>query len=183
MVRKDLSEKNNNWHVGLFEAAFKAPMDCLLACVCAPCYSYYQRLVLTNHFASTAYRCCNGAYGDCACHGDSCPELCLAGEVCFCFWCSVFGNRVTIQQRYDVKNTACEECVLWSACILSWIIVIVRLFVNVPVSGEMLCDCIYMGLSGCMQSQQMAEIRYQSGGPDVESALLGPKTQTMEENC
>ena len=54
-----------------------------------------------------------------------------------------------------------EECVIWLACIISWIRCIYQFFFNIPFEIEILCDIIYCMFSACMQSQQQAEIRHQ----------------------
>lgn len=176
MVRKDDVSRVADWHVGLFEAPCVEPQEFCLACFCPPCYSYQQRVTLIGSDAlSRSYRCCNGAYGNCSCGGENCGELCLGAEVVCCFWCSVFGNRLTLQNRFNIRNTSCENFILWLACILSWVRLILRLIVDVPCHPELLCDCLYLALSGCMQSQQQAEIKYRNSdtGP-----LLAPEPKT-----
>ena len=73
-----------------------------------------------------------------------------------------------------VQNTAIENCVLWTACIISWIRLILNLLgIGLPAPVDLLCDCMYCALSACMQSQQEAELKFHKGG--------GPKNVKMEE--
>lgn len=66
----------------------------------------------------------------------------------------------------DVQNTAIENCVLWTACIVSFIRLIMSLVgFGLPAPVDLICDCLYCALSACMQSQQDAELKYQRGGP------------------
>jgi hypothetical protein len=173
MVRKDDATRVEDWHVGLFEAPCVAPQECCLACFCPPCYSYQQRLALVGSDIVN-YKCCNGAYGDCSCGGDNCGQICLGAEVLCCFWCSIFGNRVTIQNRYHIRNTPFENFIFMLACILSWIRFIVKLFVNIPFEPQLICDCIYLALSGCMQSQQQIEIDHRTKHAHDAGPLLAP---------
>jgi len=64
--------------------------------------------------------------------------------------------------KYQIQNTCFEVFVFWLACIVSWIMLILQcLGFNIPCEIELLCDCLYLALSACIQSQQQGEIDYQ----------------------
>jgi len=161
----------NHWDVHLCGTCFEVPDKWCLAFFCPPCVAFKQRIeVLDNNMDS--YVCCGGMYGDCCKFvSDPCPTCCLGIESCICFWCAISANRFLIQNKYDVRNTCCEECLIWTACIFSFVWCIVSMFLpaNAPdEAADLLVDCGYLALSACFQSQQQHELEYQKTGKSLK---------------
>jgi len=161
------------WKIEMLEAPCLHPVQCLFGCICAPCASYSQRMQLLG--SDTTYFCCNKQYPICGLDKKEYPLVpCLACEVCFCLSCSVASNRATIQQRFKLQNTFCDECLLWSTCALSWIVCLCEMTGHqVDPRVRNLIDCLYYSVLGCMNAQQDAEM-------DPNFTRPAPAQQTMK---
>eukprot|EP01098_Paradermamoeba_levis_P015263 TRINITY_DN763_c0_g1_i1.p1 TRINITY_DN763_c0_g1~~TRINITY_DN763_c0_g1_i1.p1 ORF type:complete len:190 (+),score=31.48 TRINITY_DN763_c0_g1_i1:63-572(+) len=157
---KHLAEggRDQQWDVGLCETCYTIPKYFCAAFFCPCCFAYNQRSELLKGDLEGKYKCCQDAYCDCGESCRSCPQLCLCIEILLCFWCAIAGNRFLLQKSYSIQNTCFEECILWTACIVSWIRPIISIFVDIPVEVDCAIDCLYCALQACMQSQQENEI-------------------------
>eukprot|EP00004_Rigifila_ramosa_P009245 TRINITY_DN20741_c0_g1_i1.p2 TRINITY_DN20741_c0_g1~~TRINITY_DN20741_c0_g1_i1.p2 ORF type:complete len:186 (+),score=23.00 TRINITY_DN20741_c0_g1_i1:28-558(+) len=160
---------SNEWKVGMFEAPFEEPLTCLCSCLCAPCKSYQQRMALIE--TPDNYHCCGGIFGQkltgcCDPCTNPCPHACLCLEVCVCTGWSVSGNRWLLQSRFGLQNTYCDNCLLWTTCIISWTLTILRCAgVDLPDELELCVDCLFLSVVGCMQTQHSIEMEKQGVKP------------------
>jgi hypothetical protein len=131
MVRQSPETHTEHFEMDLCATCYEAPATFCFSVWCSPCAVYMQRGRILQHRWEEA-TCCMGYYGSCfdECM-QACPRACTAFEVCACFWCSLFGNRAAIQDRYLIQNTACEDCLFWTACICSWVRCIVYVWCRV----------------------------------------------------
>jgi len=90
-----------------------------------------------------------------------------------------------IQTRFDKQNTACDDCILWAACLAPWLICCCECAgCDVPDSIENCVDCMQLVVSGCMLAQQQVEIRhvqktgFMGAAPGIVAALP-PSQQHM----
>lgn len=159
---KKREKESNHWQVHLCETCYQEPCEFCKACVCPCVYAGCQRYELLDHNLDN-YTCCAGICGDCFDPCTSpCPGCCLVVEVSVCCWLSIAGNRSMIQNTYGIRNTKCEDCMICCACVFSFVWCIINIFFNVPDGSNMVVDCFYLALSACFQSQQHAEMEYQS---------------------
>jgi len=115
----------HTWDVGLLETVCSEPCCLLGSCLCFPCANYKIRKEAMNHDTAN-YRCFQGYYCGimaccCPCQSD-CGACCLAGESILCPHLSVMATRHLVQEKYNVKNTCCENslinCVLACECLM-----------------------------------------------------------------
>jgi len=174
------------WQVGLFEVPCKSPICFCYGCCCPCCMAIQQRWKILD-VVQEEYVCCGGLF-PCCCFGNTMPRECAVVEACCCTGLAIAGNRFMVQTRFDRMNTCCDDCILWTACIVSWVVCILRCFLDVPDEIENLVDCMLMTVSGCMLAQQEVEIDYVKtnnlyNGPNL--AILGelpPKQFQMVES-
>jgi len=169
------SEYVGTWKVEMFDTCCAAPGDFCLACLCPWCTAYQHRTYMLDSW-NRPYYCCGGLF-PCCCLANDCPRECLCLEVCFCLSCAVSGNRMMVQQQYQLMNTCCDECILWSTCMLSWVLCILQA-VGVPVNQELrnCADLIYCTVLGCMQTQHGIQLGLIQFG-DMQPA---PSQQSMK---
>eukprot|EP00741_Cyanophora_paradoxa_P002767 tig00000630_g2687.t1 len=185
-VKRDKNVFRNEWQVDMCDTCTTVPgewcrrsgasgpsplhalsYEACFACFC-PCCAAYDHRVRALDGNMNNYRCCAGL---CACCGDchsctkSCPECCLACEVACCFSCAVSGNRLLIQGKYMLQNTPCDNCILWTSCICSWVACIVSIFVDGSVAQLISCaaDLQYCAVQACMQAQHGTELAVREG--------------------
>jgi len=65
-----------------------------------------------------------------------------------------------IQTRFDRQNTACDDCILWTTCIISWAVCIANMVMDVPDEIENCVDCMIQIVNGCMLAQQQNEVNH-----------------------
>mmetsp|Transcript_49224 Transcript_49224/g.123746 ORF Transcript_49224/g.123746 Transcript_49224/m.123746 type:complete len:192 (+) Transcript_49224:144-719(+) len=171
MVRASPETHHEHFSMDLCATCYELPASFCFNLWCSPCAVYQQRArLIGNRWEEN--KCCMGYYGPCfdGCMRP-CPRACTAFEACCCFWCSLFGNRAAIQDRYLIQNTACEDCLFWTACICSWIRCILSVFVNLPPRIDCVIDLLYCSLAACMITQQENELDLREG--DSSHRLLG----------
>jgi hypothetical protein len=170
MVKKDASVENGfhgHWDVALCSTCLKVPKYWCLGCFCFPCFTCYQRGVILEDDWSK-YQCCQNyvcGCGDCL-HKctDPCPQCCACVESFCCPWCSLFTNRVFLQEKFMIANTKLEECIMLCLCVCSCIICILSIFYDIPQEIECCIDCIYLMFAGCFLSQQQHEWEFRMKG-------------------
>ena len=140
----------NQWEVGLLTSPCSEPLAFCCACVCVCPAAYMQRETLLQ-MTGEPYYCCAGMF-PCGPLGQPCAkEPCLCLEACCCPWCALTGNRFLIQSRFAIQDGACDECILWFTCCISWTICIAQLAgVDVPREVEMSVDLLQTVVMGCM---------------------------------
>lgn len=170
------------WQIGLFETPCKAPVNFCLGCVCTCCMAGKQRGDILD-ITGEPYICCGGL---CPCGplGEPQDRNCMWLEACCCTGMAISGNRFLIQTRFDRRNTACDDCLLWSVCIASWCVCLSKMFCDdlIPEEVENCVDCLIMIVDGCMLGQQQREIEYiqktgYNGPPQHVLSALTPKQQ------
>jgi len=175
MPYKSRPTDKNEWKVGMFTTCCEDPCYFCQACWCPWCTAYSHRGLLIGN---GPYYCCGGMY-PCCCLKDPCPRWCLCLEACCCLSCAVVGNRAIIQTQQQIQNSCCDECIIWTTCIASWVLCILRLFgVNIPDSVQNCVDCLYYTVLGCMQTQHAIQMGI--AGPQKQVVTMpGPPPQTM----
>ena len=171
MVLKEEVVENyhEHWKVHLLETFSVAPGYWCFSCWC-PCWAMYSQRKRINPEFPDNYLCCNGLYcGECSWLGgpglcQKCPRTCLVTESIFCCWCAIFANRATLQHRYEIRNTKLEECMIWTACICSWAILILSFIFPIPDAAECCIDCAYASFAACLQTQQELELDHRLEG-------------------
>eukprot|EP01134_Creolimax_fragrantissima_P003288 CFRG3288T1 len=140
--KNEFADFEQTWDVPLMSTCVKLPSLFCFAFFCAPCFAYQQRSRLLDDDVSNRYVCCAGQIcGDhCNKLTDPCPAFCLAVEA------------------YRIQNTWLENCMIWCACITSWIRCIVSIFIDIPDVLDFILDCIYCLFQACLQSQQEHEL-------------------------
>ncbi len=121
--------------------------------------SYHLR-TRALHGDMRRYRCCGG-YHPCVgrCGEESCPECCLATEVCLCFASSVLSTRFMLQDEMQVGNSRCDDALIcfviaceWAACILSLI------DDEAAAIAHNASDAVYISVCACMQTQHKLQL-------------------------
>jgi len=149
------AETGREWKVGMCGAPCESPGKFMFYCVC-PC------LGVVNHrevlIGNGPYYCCNRHFPVC-CLKDECPRSCVWCEACCCLNIAIGVNRHILQDRYAIRNTPCDECILWCTCLTSWCLCIMRCCgYDVPPEVQNCVDCLYCTVQGCMQTQQAIEM-------------------------
>lgn len=158
-VKQEIAEQlTGTWQIGLFEAPCKAPVQCLYGCLCTCCSAAQQRNEILD-LIGEPYICCGGMF-PCGPLGQPQDRSCAWVEACCCTGLAVGANRFYIQTRFDRMNTACDDCILWTTCIVSWVVCLLQIIMDVPQEIESCVDCMIMSVDGCMLAQQKVEIDY-----------------------
>ena len=105
----------HTWNLGLCNTICSEPCCLLASCFCFPCANYSIRKTALNRDLSN-YRCFQGYYCGilaccCPCQAE-CGSCCLLGESLLCPHVSVMSTRHLVQEKYNVRNTCCENCVI-----------------------------------------------------------------------
>ncbi|XP_065177383.1 uncharacterized protein LOC135808162 isoform X1 [Sycon ciliatum] len=177
------AEYIEHWEVGMVDACTKDPCCCLLSLLCPNCASYAlrQRALKGD---MTRYRCCQGYCFTCCCKchdcgEDKCPELCLCCEVTFCMTLSVLATRYTIQDEYNIQNTACDNCLIATVYCLQCLACILHFIPGVPDGIEeivdLLADFVYWTVCACMQTQHKVELEKR----ELQAGQIGTNTQVV----
>ena len=110
---RSFRQHEHEWSTGLFDVCCKEPCYCLSGFFCFPCTNYSIRKDALGGDLRN-YRCFQMYYCDCLGYccpcQESCGSCCLCAEAFCCPHLSVMATRHTIQQRYRVRNTCCENC-------------------------------------------------------------------------
>jgi len=171
------SEHKGEWKIGMFYTCCEEPCYFLGACFCPCCTAYSHRQKLIQTVGDGKYYCCAGMY-PCCCLKNECPEACLCIESCCFLSCAVIGNRKMIQESQQLRNTCCDECILWTTCLVSWALCILRIVgVHIHESVQNCVDCMYYTVLGCMQTQHAIQMGWV--GSAVPVAKGAPATQAM----
>jgi len=158
-IKQEVSQNlTGTWKIGLFEAPVKAPLQFCYGCCCTCCMAAQQRLEILD-FVGEPYVCCAGLF-PCGPLKDPQDRNCVWAEACCCTGCAVSGNRFMIQTRFDRQNTACDDCILWTVCLVQWVVCILRCVMEVPDEVENAVDLMVMVVNGCMLAQHQKEIEY-----------------------
>eukprot|EP00811_Abedinium_folium_P000896 NODE_10822_length_1326_cov_6.930776.p2 GENE.NODE_10822_length_1326_cov_6.930776~~NODE_10822_length_1326_cov_6.930776.p2 ORF type:complete len:341 (-),score=94.35 NODE_10822_length_1326_cov_6.930776:255-1277(-) len=177
------SELSGTWQVGLFEAPCKAPLSCCYGTGCMSCSAYQQRKRILKVISEPYVPC--GGVCPCGPLGQPQNECFLFPEVCCCPGLAVAANRFYVQTRFDRRNTACDDCILWTTCIASWFICLASLCeTDLPQELENAVDCLVLSVNGCMYAQQQVEIKHIeatgfAGAPPRIANMLNPVQQQM----
>mmetsp|Transcript_89339 Transcript_89339/g.193379 ORF Transcript_89339/g.193379 Transcript_89339/m.193379 type:complete len:227 (+) Transcript_89339:127-807(+) len=149
----------DNWEIGLFETPCKAPGQFCYGCCCCCgiCMAAQQRLEILD-VIQEPYVCCGGL---CPCGplGQPQDRNCVYAEVCCCLGHAVAGNRFLMQTRFNLMNTPCDDCILWTVCLASWLTCIMQM-VGCDL-GDDLANCVDMMVlivNGCMLAQHQTQL-------------------------
>merc|ERR1719476_546351 len=100
------------------------------------------------------YVCCGGMF-PCCCLAEPQDRCCIALEACCCPSLAVAANRFLIQTRFDRKNTECDDCILWLACLTPLVTCLCQCVgVEIPEELQNCVDCCQTCVTGCMLAQQ-----------------------------
>ena len=110
---KQFNQHPHQWSAGWCDIPCKEPCCLLGSCFCFPCANYKIRKEVLN---GQDYRCFQGYYCGvlaccCPCQSE-CGSCCLFGESIFCPHVSVMATRHFVQEKYQLRNTTCENCVI-----------------------------------------------------------------------
>mmetsp|Transcript_141862 Transcript_141862/g.441034 ORF Transcript_141862/g.441034 Transcript_141862/m.441034 type:complete len:212 (+) Transcript_141862:89-724(+) len=184
-IKKDVAEKlTGEWQVGMFETPCKAPLPFCFGFFCGCCMTCKQRNEILD-LINEPYICCGGLFAACPCAGplgQPQDRNCIYLETCCCPSLAIQGNRFLVMTRFDRRNTCCDDCLIWAACLAQWAICILQCVgVDVPDEIEMLVDCFVCVVEGCMLAQQQTEIEYVKstgyGGPSPNVMMAMPPAQ------
>lgn len=158
-IKQEISQNfTGHWKVGLFETPCSSPLNFCFGCCCSCCMAGKQRGEILD-VIQEPYICCGGL---CPCGplGQPQDRNCMWLEACCCTGWAISGNRFLIQTRFDRENTACDDCIIWTTCLVSWIVCIANCFCDdlVPDEVENCVDCLIMTVNGCMLAQQQVEL-------------------------
>lgn len=182
-VKQEVKDSlTGKWQIGLFEAPCKAPVSFCYGCCCSCCMAGQQRLELLD-LLGEPYVCCAGMF-PCGPLGQPQDRNCAWCESCCCTGCAISGNRFYIQTRFDRQNTACDDCILWTTCIVSWLVCIASMVCDVPEEVQNCVDCMIQIVNGCMLAQQQHEIKHVKsvgfqGPPQSVMQHLTPHQQNL----
>uniref|UniRef100_A0A7S1A1W9 Uncharacterized protein n=1 Tax=Noctiluca scintillans TaxID=2966 RepID=A0A7S1A1W9_NOCSC len=177
---------NGEWQVQLFETCFKAPIPFCFGCLCPCCMVCLQRKEILE-IVGEPYVCCGGMF-PCGPLGSPQNENCLYLEGCCCTGCAISANRYIIQTRFNKRNTACDDCILWAVCIAN-LLVCIGQFVceDMPEGLEECVDCATMIVDGCMLAQHDVELKhiksngYQGPASNLVAALPPLQQQMISQ--
>jgi hypothetical protein len=175
MVLEDnLEVRDGHWAVPLWKTCCTVPDLFLLAFACPVCVTYDHRYRLLGGDMSR-YVCCGGMIcSQCECLGgpelcQKCPRCCLVTEIALFSWCGCpcSANRAMAQVQWGIRNSKCDNCIICTACLLSWAFVIASIFLPIPIEGRIAADCVYLFFCAAFQSQLGAELRVREARPTV----------------
>eukprot|EP00401_Gymnodinium_catenatum_P054964 CAMPEP_0117533816 /NCGR_PEP_ID=MMETSP0784-20121206/40090_1 /TAXON_ID=39447 /ORGANISM="" /LENGTH=201 /DNA_ID=CAMNT_0005330275 /DNA_START=94 /DNA_END=699 /DNA_ORIENTATION=+ len=180
-LKQEVSQQlTGTWQIGLFETPCRAPISFCYGCCCSCCMVVQQRFEFLD-ITGEPYVCCGGMF-PCGPLAEPQDRNCMYAEGCCCTGMAVGANRFLVQTRFDKMNTACDECILWTVCIVSWVVCILQCFIDVPDEIENCVDCMIMTVNGCMLAQQQVEIDYaKQNGFNHNPAIVGVLTPYQQK--
>eukprot|EP00929_Paragymnodinium_shiwhaense_P110294 TRINITY_DN7719_c0_g1_i1.p1 TRINITY_DN7719_c0_g1~~TRINITY_DN7719_c0_g1_i1.p1 ORF type:complete len:208 (-),score=32.68 TRINITY_DN7719_c0_g1_i1:266-889(-) len=182
-VKQEIAQAlTGHWQVGLFNAPCQAPVSFCYGCCCTCCMAAQQRHQILD-LVGEPYICCGGLFGECGPLGQPQDRNCAYVEACCCTGCAVGANRFIIQTRFDRENTACDDCILWTTCIVSWLACLLSICIDIPTEVDLCVDGMFQIVDGCMLAQHAVEIEYvKKHGyqtPAYVTAMLPPFQQNL----
>jgi len=152
-----------DWQIRMLDAPCKSPLWFCTSCLCGCCISYKQRkdiMLITGE----PYKCCGGSI--CGQSTAQLPEIpCLCLEVTCCTFTSIMVNRYMIRDMYQLQLDPCDEYLITLACIISWVICLLKLFgvIEEDSTLEQLADCFILSVMGCSLTQNQTELAFHEG--------------------
>eukprot|EP01040_Poterioochromonas_malhamensis_P000427 gene427-460_t len=149
------------WFLGQF-----LPFTC---CVTQYCL---RRKVL--EYDMSKYTCCQGYFNICcfkagACGEESCPDLCLCCESCFCNSFAISASRMYVMEKYDLTSDPCDyrlirinNCLQLLACVCNILAIFVDSLRECARIIDWIANLFYHCVSGCMTAQVAYEMDYQT---------------------
>eukprot|EP00747_Dinoflagellata_sp_TGD_P102544 gnl/TRDRNA2_/TRDRNA2_168700_c1_seq1.p1 gnl/TRDRNA2_/TRDRNA2_168700_c1~~gnl/TRDRNA2_/TRDRNA2_168700_c1_seq1.p1 ORF type:complete len:349 (+),score=68.24 gnl/TRDRNA2_/TRDRNA2_168700_c1_seq1:108-1154(+) len=158
-VSPELAEHlTGEWKIGLFEAPIQAPVQFCYGCCCVCCMAGQQRGELLD-LTGEPYICCAGLCCECGPLAQPQDRNCLWLEACCCPGLAVAANRYIIQTRFDRMNTPCDDCILWTLCMINCARTILDIIGQpLPQEVDNIVDLMNNIVDGCMLAQQQVEI-------------------------
>jgi len=160
---QDREGYSGEWDQSMMEQpCSNCPCFCI-SCWCGCCVAYKQRERILD-ILNAEYRPCGGYF--CCCETPECPKIpFLCCEACCCTWTAVMVNRYMIRDMYNLQLDPCDECLLYCACICSWLVCILQILGVISDDGlvEQLVDCFIMTVMGCSLAQNEHELDVRDG--------------------
>merc|ERR1712083_69928 len=85
-----------------------------------------------------------------------CPEIpFLCCEACCCTFLAVQVNRYFVRQMYSLENDPCDECLIWCAILISWLVCLLQIFCSEYDWDwlECIADIFVLSVIGCSLTQ------------------------------
>jgi len=152
-----------DWQIRMLDAPCSNPFWFCTSCLCGCCISYKQRkdiMLITGE----PYKCCGGRI--CGVDTSPLPEIpCLCCETFCCTFTSIMVNRYMIRDMYQLKLDPCDEYLITMACIISWVICILKIagVLGEDSTLEELADCFILSVMGCSLTQNQTELAFHEG--------------------
>jgi len=178
-MKDRLEAQDGEWTTNLMGSCCKQPGWCIFGAMCCPCVVWIQRrrLLMADKECDNwkYYHCCAGIWGQCltqlcdpCTHGSPCLGcFCSFLEACWCTTCGAHGNRYMVMLHYGLQTDCCDEALFWLVCICQCCACL---------SGddtlELLADCIWCSVLGCMAAQHASEFvvkGYPAGSDDFSA--------------
>eukprot|EP00927_Polykrikos_kofoidii_P014173 TRINITY_DN16191_c0_g1_i1.p1 TRINITY_DN16191_c0_g1~~TRINITY_DN16191_c0_g1_i1.p1 ORF type:complete len:203 (-),score=36.19 TRINITY_DN16191_c0_g1_i1:125-733(-) len=172
-LKSEVSDNlTGEWKAGLFESPCKNPSWFCFGCCCTCCATALQRHEILD-VVGEPYVCCGGM---CPCGplGEEQDRNCAWLEACCCTGMAIAANRMYVQTRFDRRNTACDDCILWTTCIISFCVCLASIVCELPDGVQECVDCMIMTVDGCMIAQHKIELDFikSSGGYHLPSTRV-----------
>jgi len=161
--RAHIDENGKEWQDGMLNQPCANPLYCCVGCFCGCCFAYKQRERILD-ISGDEYKPCGGYF--CCCETPELPKIpFLCCEACCCTWTAIMVNRYMVRDMYNLKLDPCDECLLWCACIVSWLVCILKCFGVIEEDSicDVLADCFIMSVMGCSLAQNEAELDFHTG--------------------
>ena len=112
------------------------------------------------------YQCFQGYYTICccfkggSCNEESCPDLCAFLEGCCCNCVAISASRRYTMEKYNLNSDACDyrlirinNCLQMIACVCHVLAFIDASFDTLAQIIDLIANCFYHTVSGCMSAQ------------------------------
>lgn len=127
------------------------------------------------------YQCFQGQFVVCccikagACGEQSCPELCLCAESCFCNGYALSATRYVVMEKYGLSSDPCDNrlirisnCLQILSCVCDILAIIDNNFREIARIIGWIADVVYHTVSGCATAQCAHEMNIQDAKPQPQ---------------
>ena len=156
----------NEFQVDLCNSPCEEPVVCGCSMI-FPCFPARNQRVRLLDGDLSRYECCNGRYARCTSCLDSCvqgnEDVCLWLETCCCTSFSIYTNRAMIQERFNVRDSQCDQIIQGCLIFCTLLECLARCAGHRDPNFREMVDCMYTSVFACLNAQHEHELDYQLG--------------------
>lgn len=185
----ETASEERSWQVSVIESSLRSSISFCYGLWCSCCMVATQRMDILEVIGEP-YLCCGGMFS-CQPLSDEWDLSCVWCEAFCCCACALAANRFLMQTRFNLQNSNCDNCMLWTTCFIKyglclWQCCCPHIF-TIPQDVECCTDIAEVMVEACLLAQQAFELeqvvaRGLRKNPAMSATLMtAPGQQSMSQ--